>query len=236
MNLQQSAAAAASMMALAGGTAQAAEPPAPQNLLSLAAQASVEVQQDLLAITLSTTREGNDAASVQSQLRAALDAALVEARKAVRPGQLDVRTGHFGLSPRYNSKGAISGWQGSAELVLEGKDMSAIGQLAGRLGSLSVAGVGYGLSREAREKVEGEASSQAIAKFRARAADYARQFGFAGYTLREVSVNAGENFGNPRPMVRAAKTMSIASDESVPVEAGKATVTVSVNGSVQLTR
>ena len=48
-----------------------------------------------------------------------------------------------------------------------------IGQLAGRLSTLSVAGVGYGLSREAREKVEGDASAQAIAKFRARAADYA---------------------------------------------------------------
>jgi hypothetical protein len=38
---------------------------------------------------------------VQTQLKAALDAALAEAKKSAQPGQLDVRTGNFSLSPRY---------------------------------------------------------------------------------------------------------------------------------------
>ena len=33
-------------------------------------------------------------------------------------------------------------------------------------------------------------SAQAIARYRALAAEYARQFGYAGYAIREVSVNA----------------------------------------------
>ncbi|WP_284618841.1 SIMPL domain-containing protein [Aquabacterium humicola] len=210
--------------------------PAPQNVLSLAAQASTEVPQDLLTITLAAQRDGADAAAVQSQLRQVLDNALNEARKAQRPGQLDVRTGQFALSPRYSNKGQIAGWTGRAELVLEGRDSGAISQLAGRLsGAMPVAHVMHGLSREAREKAEGDVAAQAIARFRQRAEEYARQFGFAGYSIREVNVGQADGMPPPQPMFRRAMAAQAgAVDESVPVEAGKATVTVTVNGSVQM--
>ena len=205
--------------------------PPPQNVLALSAQASAEVPQDLLMVTLSVTRDGSDAAAVQSQLRQVLDAALAEARKAARPGQVDVRTGQFSLSPRYSPKGGINGWQGVAELVLEGRDMSAISQLTGRIPGMTVARVGYGLSREVREKVEAEVAAQAIQRFKARAEDYARQFGFAGYGIREVNVGQADAMAPQPVMMRRAAAMA---DEALPVEAGRATVTVSVSGSVQM--
>jgi uncharacterized protein YggE len=41
----------------------------------------------------------------------------------------------------------------------------------------------------------------------------------------------------PQPIVRAkAMSAAMASDESVPIEAGRATVTATVNGSVLMTR
>lgn len=94
----------------------------PENVLQLSASGSVEVPQDLLTMTLSTTREGQDPAVVQGQLKVALDAALTEARKSAQAGQLDVRTGNFSLYPRYSQQGRIGSWQGTAELVLEGRD------------------------------------------------------------------------------------------------------------------
>ena len=217
--------------------AQPSTPPQqPHDTLTLAASAAVEVPYDIMAMTLSTTREGSDAAAVQSQLRQAIDSALVEARKAQRPGQLEVRTGAFSLSPRYDPKSSkITGWVGQAELVLEGRDMSAIAQLAGRLNTLTVARVGYSLARDTRERVESDAVAQAIAKFRARAADYAKQFGYAGYAVREVRVGTSEPPIGP-PVLRARTMAAASADESIPVEAGKATVTVQVNGSVQMTR
>jgi len=209
----------------------------PSGVVSLSASASTEVGKDLLSVTLSTTREGQDAGTVQSQLKQALDAALAEARKAARPGQLEVQTGNFSLYPRHSPKGTgIAGWQGSAELVIEGRDMSAIGALTGRISTLTIARVAYGVSRELREKVEGEVTAQAIARYRAKAADYAKQFGYAGYTIREVNVGTSELPGvSPVPMMRA-KAMSAAADEALPVEAGKATVAVNVNGTVQLNK
>ena len=220
--------------ALATSTAWADQPP-PQNVVGLSASASLEVNKDVLSVTLSTTREGTDAGSVQSQLKQALDAALSEAKKAAKPNLIEVRTGNFSLFPRYSNKGGITGWQGTAELTLEGKDIPGIAQLTGRINTMTVARVGTSLSREQREKVESDVTGQAIAQYRTKAAEVARQFGFSGYTLREVQVNSNEPpMYAAAPMMRA-KTMSDAS-EALPVELGKGTVTVTVNGTVQLTK
>jgi predicted secreted protein len=208
----------------------------PQGVVSLSTSASVEVTRDVLGVTFGTTKEGTDAASVQSQLKQALDAALAEAKKAARPGQVDVQTGNFSLAPRYTVKGVVNGWQGSVELIVEGRDMQAIGQLTGRITTLTISRVGYTLSRELREKSEAEVSGQAIARYRAKASDYAKQFGYSGYTIREVNVSTNEP-QQPMPMAAMRmKTMSASADESLPVEPGKGTVTVSVNGTVQLVK
>jgi len=225
----------AAALAFASAAALADTLPPPQGVVSLSSSATVEVTKDLLAISLTTTKEGQDAASVQSQLKQALDAALAEAKKSAKPGQLDVQTGNFSLQPRYTNKGVINGWLGTAELVVEGRDMQAIGQLTGRITTLTISGVSYNISRELREKTEGEVEANAIARYRAKAADYAKQFGYAGYAVREVNVQSND-VGPIRPMstYARAKAMSASGDEALAVEPGKGSVTVTVNGTVQM--
>jgi predicted secreted protein len=211
--------------------------PPPQNVVSISASASVEVPKDWLSVTFTTTREGADAGVVQTQLKQALDAALAEARKAARPGQVEVQTGGFSLYPRYaqatpRGQTVINGWQGSTELIVQGRDAQAISQLTGRIQTLTIGRVGWSLSREAREKVDADVQAEAITRFRARAEAVSKQFGFAGYSLREVSVASDGNVGMPQPMLRT-QAMA-ASADGLPVEAGKAVVTATVSGSVQL--
>lgn len=230
------AAAACTLAAVAvGALAQGSAPEVPQNILQLSASGEVEVAQDLLVMALATTREGPDAASVQTQLRQALDAALPEARRSAQPGQMEVRTGTFSIQPRYGKEGQIGGWQGRAELILEGRDFARISTAAGRIQSLAVSGVRFDLSREARERVESEAQSRAVEAFKARAAELARGFGFAGYSLREVTVNSHDSGPAPRPaMMAMAARVASAEMDPVPVEAGKTRVVVNISGSVQL--
>ena len=205
-----------------------------QNVVQLSANAAVETQQDILTITMNTTREAADANTVQTQLKTALDTALTEAKKNAAPGQLDVRTGNFSLYPRYGKDSKINGWQGSTELVLEGRDFAKISSTAGKIQTLTVGNVGFSLSREQRNKVETEAQQIAIERFRSKASDIAKSFGMNNYSLREVTVNAGDQGYTPRPRI-AEMSMKIASaDAAVPVEAGKSTVIVTVSGSVQL--
>ena len=226
--------AAAAGLALATfAQAQAAAPP--QNVVSLVATASVEIEKDWLTVVFSTTRESGEAAAVQSQLKQALDAALIEARKAARPGLMEVQTGSFSLAPRYSNKGAISGWQGSAELIVQGKDLAGISQLTGRIQGLTISRVGFSLSREARAKVEADITSEAITRFRGRAEAVSKQFGFVGYAVREVAVSTDQAaLTVAQPMLRAKPMLSSGADDVLPVEAGKALVTATVSGSVQM--
>ncbi len=229
-----------SLMLAAAAFAATAQPtvpvlPSPVNVVSLTASASTEVVKDWLSIAFSTSREGSDAAAVQSQLRQALETALAEARKVAKPGQVEVQTGGFSLYPRYAPKGGgITGWQGSTELIVQGRDTQAISQLTGRVQTLSIARVAFSLSREAREKVEADVAAEAIVRFRARADAVSRQFGFTGYTLREVAVSTEGAWTPPQPMMRIQAMRGADSSESLPVEAGKALVTATVNGSVQM--
>ena len=223
----------------ASRSAVAADAARTEGVLGLSASASTEVTRDLLSITFSTARDGSDANAVQALLKQALDTALAEAKKAAKPGQVDVQTGNFSLYPRYtsNSSGgrqSLNGWQGSAELIVEGRDMAAIGQLVGRITTMTVARVGYRLSREASQRVEADIVAQAIARYRAAAAEYAKQFGYAGYAVREVNVSAGDSGPRPLQMARMNAMPAAAQGEALSVEPGKETVTASVNGTVQM--
>ena len=218
----------ASVLAQIGG----GEPP--RNVVQLSAVGMMEVQQDWLSMTLSTTREGADPALVQSQLKQVLDLALLQAKSTAQSMALEVKTGAFSLQPRYGRDGKISTWSGYAELVLEGRDVARIGAAAGRIQGLTVAHSQFGLSRELQNQVEVKAQEMAIERFKTKANDIARGFGFAGYTLREVSVGQSDAEFGMRPRMVAAPMKAAVNDAPVPLEAGKSTVQVQVSGSVQL--
>ena len=62
-----------------------------------------------------------------------------------------MRTGNFSISPRYDAKqGAHQRLAGQRRDRRRGPRHAAIGQLAGRITTMTIASVGYGLSREAR--------------------------------------------------------------------------------------
>ena len=206
----------------------------PSNVLNLSATGEMSVPQDLLTLRLRATREGDSAAAVQKELKAALEKALTAAKAAEKPDLMEVRTGQFSLYPRYGKEGRITGWQGSAELVLEGRDFALVSSTAASLSTLSMSSASFSLSRQSRQRLEKEVQALAIERFQTQARDLAKAFGFSGYTLREVSVSASESGSmpfQPRAMAMESKSMS---DSPIPVAEGKALVQVNVTGSVQL--
>ena len=235
MNIAIKLLAVCAVLTASGGVfSQVSSPLEPHNVVQLASSGVVDVQQDLLTVTLGSTRDGADPGAVQAQVRQALETALAEARKTEQTGAMEVRTGAFSLQPRYGRDGKITGWVGSAELVLEGRDFVRIGAAAGKIQTLTVSSTAFSLSREARSRVEAQAQEMAIDRFKVKANDIAHSFGFGGYTLREVSVSANDQNVGLRPRFMAAEMKTLASDAPVPLEAGKTSVVVSVSGSVQL--
>ena len=211
----------------------------PQNVVQLTAAGSVEVAQDLLVLTLSATEEGSNAAAVQKRLQQVVDAALAKVKPQAQPGAMEVRTSGFNVFPRTTSKdGKIAGWQGNAQLVLQGKDFDRITSIATQVQGMQVSQVAFGLSKEGRAKVEGEAQQLAIDQFKAKATSLAKAFGFGGYSLREVSVNSNETgvrpYMNQGAMLKSSMASASADSAPLAVEAGKTQVEVQVSGAVQL--
>lgn len=230
---------AALTMALALPTAVFAQvaPPAPPRpelpQLSLEAAAAADVAQDKVEITLGSDYDGTDQAKVSEQLNKLLTATLAEAK---RNPKVDSRSGSYRVWANTDKTGKITGWRGRAEIILESKDFVAASTLAGDLSkSMAVSNINFSLSREAREAEEQRLLVEAAKAFRARAASASQAFGFGGYNVKQLDLSGSGTVYQPRPMMamRASSAEAKFSD-AVPMEAGKATVTVSVRGTVEL--
>ncbi|KVV41916.1 hypothetical protein WK81_16455 [Burkholderia ubonensis] len=216
--------------------AQAVNPhfPEPSGVLSLSSQASAEVPQDIIHITLFYEQQAKDPGSLTSALNQRADAALAQA-KAV--SGVTAHTGAFSVYPSTDRDGRISAWRGRTEVVLESRDFAAASKLAGQLSNLmQVANVEFSLSPEAQRAAEQKLTTEAIKSFRVRADEAAKAFGYNNYSIRDVNVGSGRNVQPyPRMMAMAAAPMDSAKMSApIAVEGGKATVSVTVNGSVQM--
>ena len=179
--------------------AQAAVPP-PQNVLQLSATGTVEVQQDLLALTLHDhARRRPTPAHGADPAQEPRSTPRWPRRARPRSRASSTCAPATSASTRATRRdGKISGWQRHGRAGAGRPRLSA--HHAGRRPhqTLTLGGVGFGLSREQRAKVEAEAQTQAIERFKQKAGELAKGFGFAGYTLREVSVNANDQGMPPR--------------------------------------
>ena len=204
----------------------------PSGVLSLNAQASAEVPQDVVDITLFYEQEASDPSSLTGTLNQRADTAL---QKAKSVSSVTARTGSFSIYPSTDRDGRISAWRGRTEVVLESHDFAAASKLAGQLASvMQVGNVQFSLSPEAQRVAEQKLTGEAIASFRQQAASSAQAFGYTSYSIREV--NVGHNGVMPRPvmMMSMRGAADAKSAAPLPVEGGTSTVTVNVSGSVQM--
>ena len=205
----------------------------PSGVLSLNAQASAEIQQDVVDITLLYEQEASDPSALTSTLNQRADSALQKARGV---SGVTAHTGSFSIFPSTDRDGRISAWRGRTEVVLESRDFAAASKLAGQMASImQVGNVQFSLSPEAQRAAEQKLTGEAIRSFREQAASSAQAFGFSGYSIREVSVNHGGVM--PRPMMMmSARAMGADAKAAapMPLEGGTSTVTVNVSGSVQM--
>ena len=106
MRLSRSSPPSLALVATARCVGARADTPPPQGVLSLDRERERRGHQGPARRHASPPpRKAPTPNAVQAQLKQALDAALAEAKKAARPGQVDVQTGNFSLFPRYTQQG-----------------------------------------------------------------------------------------------------------------------------------
>lgn len=204
------------------------------DVLNIDATVSSEVVPDLAVVTLAIVREGPDVAPLTSEVNQALAKAFADARAV--PGVI-ASNGGYTTSPRYDGRGGQStrnGWQVRAQIILKSKDFNALGNLVGRLGqSLQIASSSFEISPELRAQEGAALIDRGARAFQEKALAATKAFGFAGYSIRQVTVgNAGQS-SFPRAMAMRSE-VGTTSSSPLPVEPGQVTLTLTVSGSLQL--
>jgi predicted secreted protein len=225
---------AATLLSTTAAVASAQTLPPPAGVLSLSAEAVTEVPTDVVQLTLAAEQEGAEPSAISSALSARTQAVLAQAK---RTSGVEAQSGGFTIHPSTDRNGRISTWRGRSEVILKSKDFAAVSKLAGELANqMQVQNVAFSLSREARQATEAKLAEQAVSAFRDKAQTSTKLFGYSNYTIREVSMNDSGGVVPPTPRMYAAKAMSADAGAPIPMEGGKAHVTVSVNGSVQMVK
>ena len=204
-----------------------------QREVTLSASAQKSVAQDWLSMRFAVRKDGSDAPAVQAELKQRLQQALGAVQGMASGEALQVQTGAFHVSPRYSNSGSVRGWQGTAELVLSGRDFGLIGQASAKLRDLVAVSVDFSVSSALERKTREALRLEAIAAFQAQAASVSKAFGYGAYELLEANVGS-DVANNPGHPVMMARALVAEEDVAVPVQAGNDVINVRVSGRIRL--
>jgi predicted secreted protein len=218
------------LLATAFVAAASAQDASVYDRVDLSASAGREVPNDLVIAIVYAEVENNDQARAANEVNEAIRWAADQARSV---SGVSLETQQYTTRPVYANDRRIVGWVARQSLRLESSDAQALGRLIGDLQSrVAIQSLGSGLSPAAREAAEESLIAEALSQFRRRAALIADELGREGYRLVHINVGSAGGFYPvqfDRPEM--ARTLSVAAPE---IEAGNQTVTVSVNGTIEL--
>lgn len=199
--------------------------------VDLTAEASRPAANDMVRATVFAEANGNNPADLARRV----NQDIAEGLKVIKskPG-ISVKSGRQSTFPVYGQGQKIEGWRMHSELVLESRDAAAVSELLGQLQQmrLAVSGVSQLPTPETRRKVEDEATREAIAAFRQRAAVVAEVFG-KPYAIRHLNIQQSGQMP-PMPMFRASRAAMVADAAPPPLEAGESLLTTNVSGQIEL--
>ena len=216
--------------AAAQSAPQAMMMPPPAPAVSLSASATASVPNDRMLAWLRAESDNADPAAAANAVNSRMTKALARA-KATKG--VDASTSGYS-SFQVTEKNQPPRWRVAQTLKLESSDFAALAALVSQLqgdGGLVVDGTQFSVSDATRKKTEEGLTQQAIKAWQARATEAARGFGFDGWRVGKVAIQAGDSF-RPQPVMRAMAFESKVAP--VAVEAGNSDVTVTVSGDALL--
>jgi len=227
---------AAAFIALFAVAAQVAAQPAPPPVMSpppivtLSASATASIPNDRMLAWMRVETDNADAAAAANVVNTRMSKALSRA-KATQG--VDAATSGYS-SFQITEKNQPARWRVAQTLKLESSDFAALSGLVSQLqadGGLVVDGTQFSVSEATRKQAEESLTQQAIKAWQTRASAAARGFGFDGWRVGKVAIQAGESF-RPQPVMRAMAFEAKAAP--VAMEGGNSDVTVTVSGEAVL--
>ena len=198
------------------------------NQVRLQAGQTEAVSNDTMHVTLRTFAESRDPADLAEAINRDMEWALQAARSVKG---VDVSTGGYQTYPVHKDI-VIKSWRGQQDLILEGRDHKAIGQLVGVLQEkLQVTSMQFTVSHERRRAVENRLIGRALDAFRERAGIVGSNLEAKGYRIVELNINTSSQ--RP-PVPYQARAVAMEAAAPVVTEAGDSDIRVTIKGTVEL--
>ncbi|MGP9689046.1 SIMPL domain-containing protein [Psychrobacter sp. AOP22-C1-C5] len=202
--------------------------------LTFQAEVKEEIQNDEVRASLYKKAQATDSKTLATTLNTTINNAM---RIAKRYPSVTVSTGQQTTYPRYDKNDKIIGWTGQANIDLKSTDFAATSQLIADLQeTLVMDNLTFGVSDTKKNELEQKLMTEASRAFQQQAKNLTRAWDARSYRVVNVSLNAGSNY--PRPMY-GAMAMKSESADAVPrqsFESGNSTVSVTANGTIELTK
>lgn len=197
--------------------------------VSLRAERSRQVPNDTARAQLGITLEDHDAVELQHRVNEVMDWAV---DVATHYKDVEAQTGGYRTHPVYDHQ-LIDHWRATQELRIDSRDVDRVTELVRVLQSrMQLQSVTFSISHAARETIENELIAQALEAFKQRAELVRETLGAESYRIVNLDINSGGNVPAPVPM----RAMGAMADAKTPpsLEPGTSTVTVTVDGTLEL--
>ncbi len=203
--------------------------------LSFQTEVKEEIANDEVRASLYKKAQANDAKTLATTLNTSINKALAIAK---RYPTVTVSTGQQSSYPRYDKNDKIIGWTGQANIDLKSTDFAATSQLIADLQeTLVMDNLNFGVSDVKKDALEQKLMTEASRAFQQQAKNLTSAWDARGYRVVTVTLNTGNN-NYPRGMYTGGLRAASA-DASVPsqnFESGNSTISVTANGTIELTK
>ena len=210
-----------------------------RTIISLAADAYREVQQDRVILSLSKEMRGPDAKVLADEVNKAINAVL-EAGKG--NDKLNLKTGSYNLwsQQEYDDSGKPTGkaiYVVTGEVIVSTEAMAEATSFIGQVSDhMNLSNINFEMTLETRRKVEDEIRAEATQTFQQKARAVSREFGFDNYDIKYVQLHDSSVNNAPTPRFMGAKAEAVRSMDFAGPElsAGKERVSITLTGEIAL--
>lgn len=202
----------------------------PKNIVNLSAEASTEVENDLMVVRLITQHQAKKASEAATSVNNDMGWALEEIK---RFGDIEAQTEQYNTYPMYKDD-KIRSWQASQTLRLQSENTNQLSKaLLVLQARLNIDSMSFKPTKTTSKKASDALIEDALKAFHERATLIQKALNASAYDIVEIHVNTQGSFA---PVHHRTENYSLMSKSaSAPaVESGKSTVHVSVNGKIQL--
>ncbi len=199
--------------------------------ITLDAQASVDVENDRMQVTLGTSEDGEDTRVLTQRVLARLNQALAQVQRA---GNAEARLSGVTTQPIYDAKGKTARWTVSGSITLQSRNFTEMGALASELSrELRIQSVDFSLSTAAQDKARDQLIAELAQSVDKKARATTAAFGFTQYRIQTLALDQSQVMPRAVRNFAMAKGADMASASvPLPAEGGTSTVTLHVTATL----